>query len=66
MALRSIVAMTIDEAKELQRKWGNKPCAHPDIIEERESRPGTEAKWRCVRCGRLVDFDEWRNSHKRG
>jgi hypothetical protein len=56
--------MNSDEAHELQKKWGDQPCDHPDIIEEVETKAGTDEQWRCVQCGQLVDFDEWRKSHK--
>jgi len=55
-------AMNINEAIKLQSKWGDRPCEHPDIIAE----AGTlQDKWRCVECGRLVDFDEWELAHGR-
>jgi hypothetical protein len=53
--------MDREEAKKLQTEWGDKPCKHPDIIEESEI---TVERWRCVQCGRLVAFAEWRKTHK--
>jgi hypothetical protein len=55
--------MDSKEAKDLRKQWGAKHCDHPDIIAERGT---TEDKWRCVQCGRLVDFDEWESSEKKG
>ena len=59
--------MTRDKAEELRKRWGDKPCDHPDIIAECQTK---QEKWRCVRCGRLVNYDKWeesrassRNSH---
>jgi hypothetical protein len=54
--------MTNDQAQELRSRWGDRPCNHPDIIEELETESTANVKWRCTRCGRVVDFDEWRNS----
>ena len=48
--------MNIDEAETLREHWGDKHCDHPDIIAER----GTiDDLWRCIQCGRLVNFEEW-------
>ena len=55
--------MDREEAEKLQTEWGDKPCDHPDIIEAAEIIAG-EQKWRCVQCGHLVDFNEWRRTHK--
>jgi len=51
--------MNNNEANELQEQWAKKPCDHQDIIAETES---FVEKWRCVQCGGLVDYDEWRSS----
>ena len=56
--------MNSDEADRLQKEWGDKPCDHPDIIEQLETEFTADVKWRFVQCGRLVDFDEWHSSHK--
>ena len=56
--------MTSDDAHELQKQWGDKPCDHPDIIEELGTEAGPDEQWRCVQCGQLVDFDDWRRLHK--
>ena len=54
--------MNSDEAKELRQQWGDTPCDHPDIKADCETDGGDN--WRCIQCGRLVDFDEWERSRK--
>lgn len=56
--------MDKEEAKKLQTVWGDKPCDHPDIIEELETLSDTICVWRCVQCGKVVDFDVWRRSNR--
>ena len=54
--------MTSDEAHEVEKQWGDKPCDHPDIIAEREADGSPTDNWRCIQCGCLVDWDEWQRS----
>ena len=54
--------MNTDEAKELQKEWGDKPCDHPDIIADSDCELG-EDRWNCTECGVVLDYDKWRRSY---
>lgn len=57
--------MNSDEAQELQRQWGDKPCNHPDIIAEREADGRDTDNWWCTQCGQLADYNEWQRSRNK-
>lgn len=44
------MSIQYDEANEIEKKWGNKECSHPEITKEyyRSSQTGD---YRCRQCG---------------
>jgi hypothetical protein len=55
--------MRSSDANQLQKSWGAKPCAHPDIISECDDGGGDADRWLCTQCGHLVEFDKWAATH---
>jgi hypothetical protein len=50
--------MTIKEAKERRKIWGNKPCNHPDVELERDDIGLSTGDYVCSTCGKEgVDSD---------
>ena len=51
--------MQIDEAKKLQREWGDKPCGHPNVQKE-YARGAQTGDFVCIQCGAIFDsLEEW-------
>lgn len=49
--------MQLHDARELQQKWGDKPCDHPWVDREydRQFHTGDEV---CTQCGRVITRDK--------
>ena len=45
--------MDFREASELQKKWGDKPCDHPDLEQEDPISGQWSGDWVCTRCGAM-------------
>jgi ribosomal protein L37AE/L43A len=54
--------MNPTDAINLQIKWGDEPCDHPDAIAVTSSDGIPSNIWRCTHCGRIVDIDAWMNA----
>jgi hypothetical protein len=40
--------MYVEDARKLQKKWGNNPCDHPDIIAARVPDGSNTDTWHCT------------------
>ena len=50
-APNGVSAMKMRDAIELQRKWGNKPCDHPNIVQEDPIGGQWSGDYVCTQCG---------------
>lgn len=46
------MSLRMSEIAELRRRWGNKPCNHPDYTKEREDKGGKTGDYVCTQCGK--------------
>lgn len=44
------MSIQFDEANEIEKNWGNKPCSHPHITKE-YNRSSQTGDYRCTQCG---------------
>lgn len=55
--------MQLEEALELQREWGNKPCNHPTVVKEYHL--GTQTgDYACTTCGMTGWGRDWNKKEK--
>jgi hypothetical protein len=59
--------MKMREAAELQRKWGGKPCNHPEMDREQEDYAGAHTgEYVCTTCGKLfMSRKEWEEQRQK-
>ena len=55
--------MKLQDALNISKRWGDKPCDHPSI--EREISMGfSTGDYVCTQCGREVDEREWSKKNR--
>jgi hypothetical protein len=57
--------MDVGDAARKRAEWGSKPCSHPDIEKERDSRGAHTGDYVCRQCGKpFRDSIEWEREYK--
>lgn len=54
------ISMKLQDAINLSKSWGDKPCEHPSLVKESNMGFST-GDYVCTQCGRNVDYDDWVN-----
>lgn len=56
--------MQMEKAEELRKKWGNKPCDHPDPLEKEYYLGTATGDYICSICGRSGWGKDWNKTPK--
>ena len=55
--------MQMKEARALQKRWGKKPCDHPEIVQEHDLGSAT-GDYVCTTCGQSRYGNDWNDRER--